>query len=104
MFQPQPTPYLPFSPYGVASPISDFSGFQPTAGLVVGSGSGGGGAGAGGNSGPAVFRDPIFSPVAVATNNNFTNNNTSHNYKMAGSDLDAQEALARDFRPALEVR
>lgn len=102
MFQPQPTPYLPFSSYGVASPIPDFSGFQPTAGLVVDSGGGGGG----GNSGPTVFRDPIFSPVAVAvaTNNNFTNNNTSHNYKMAGSDLDAQEALARDFRPALEVR
>lgn len=100
MFQPQPTPYLPFSSYGVASPIPDFSGFQPTAGLVVDSGGGGGG----GNSGPTVFRDPIFSPVAVAvaTNNNFTNNNTSHNYKMAGSDLDAQEALARDFRPALE--
>jgi len=96
MFQPQPTPYLPFSSYGVASPIPDFSGFQPTAGLVVGTG------------GPTVFRDPIFSPPAsnnFNNNNNNNNNNPPHNYtKMGASDLDAQEALARDFQPALEVR
>jgi hypothetical protein len=93
MFQPQPTPFAPFSTYGVTSPIltSDFSAFQiqPTVGLVVDSG------------GPTAFRDPIFSPVA---SNNYNNSNNSHNYiKMQSNDLDAQEALARDFQPSLEA-
>jgi hypothetical protein len=96
MFQPQATPYMPFSSYGVASPIPDYSAFQPSAGLVVGSG------------GPTtVFRNPIFSPVAPTNFNTNSNNNNTHTYNkmaMAGSDLDAQEALARDFQPALEVR
>lgn len=74
-----------------------FSGFQPAGGaLVVDSG------------GPTVFRDTIFSPVASSNINAaaYNSNNLSQPYKMQTSgvgDLEAQEALARDFQPALEV-
>ena len=104
MFQPQPTPYSSFSSYGVASALPDFPSFQPVASLVVvDSGSSGGP--------PAVFRDPIFSPVASNHINagaplNFNHNSNSHGaqrFKMDSNDMDAQEALARDFQPALEV-
>lgn len=69
------------------------------------------GAGAGADSGgPAVFRNPIsiFSPAAPNSRRlNFANNNIlSRSYKMEGAgmhDLEAQEAMARDFQPALEV-
>jgi hypothetical protein len=99
MFQPQPTPYSSFSSYGVASALPDFPSFQPAAGLVVDSGSSGG---------PPVFRDPIFSPVASSvtadrTLNFHAHNNSTGQYKMAAADLEAQEALARNFQPALEV-
>jgi hypothetical protein len=100
MFQPQPTPYSPFSstPYGIgtASPASTFPGFQPS-GLAADS------------RGPTVFRDPIFSPASNvnAAGLNFSNNNNlTRPFKMEGAgmhDLEAQEALARDFQPALEV-
>ena len=97
MFQPQPTPYSPFSSYGVGTSLPDaFPGFQPAGGaLVVDSG------------GPTVFRETIFSPVA-STNINapFNTSNLSQPYKMQSNgvnDLEAQEALARDFQPALEV-
>jgi hypothetical protein len=98
MFQPQPTPYSSFSSYGVASALPDFPSFQPAASLVVDSGSSGG---------PPVFRDPIFSPVASSvaadrTLNFHAHNNSTGQYKMA-ADLEAQEALARNFQPALEV-
>lgn len=101
MFQPQPTPYSSFSSYGVASALPDFPSFQPVASLVVvDSGSSGGP--------PAVFRDPIFSPVASSvtadrTLNFHAHNNSTGQYKMAAADLEAQEALARNFQPALEV-
>jgi ubiquitin thioesterase protein OTUB1 len=97
MFQPQPTPYSPFSSYGVAPPIADFPPFQAASGLVVDSG------------GPTVFRDTIFSPVATNPNAarglSFSThqNSSAHPYKMANNDLEQQEALARDFQPALEV-
>jgi hypothetical protein len=99
MFQPQPTPYSSFSSYGVASALPDFPSFQPAASLVVDSGSSGGG--------PPVFRDPIFSPVASSvtadrTLNFHAHNNSTGQYKMAAADLEAQEALARNFQPALE--
>ena len=105
MFQPQPTPYSPFSstPYGIgaASPAATFPGFQPS-GLA--------GAGAGVDSGGStMFRGPIFSPTpnVNAGGLNFANNsNLSRPYKMEGAgmhDLETQEALARDFQPALEV-
>lgn len=99
MFQPQPTPYSSFSSYGVASALPDFPSFQPVASLVVDSGSSGG---------PPVFRDPIFSPVASSvtadrTLNFHAHNNSTGQYKMAAADLEAQEALARNFQPALEV-
>jgi hypothetical protein len=95
MFQPQPTPYSPFSAYGLNSPASNFPGFQSQPSV--------------GSGGPTVFRDPIFSP-AVNVNHarlNFANNNNlTRSYKMEGagtSDLEAQEALARDFQPDLQV-
>ena len=98
MFQPQPTPYSPFSSYGVAPPIADFPPFQAASGLVVDSG------------GPTVFRDTIFSPVATNNHNAAARlsfaahpNSSAHPYKMANNDLEQQEALARDFQPALEV-
>jgi hypothetical protein len=99
MFQPQPTPYSPFSSYGIAPPIPEFPPFQSASGLVVDSGGG------------AVFRGGVFSPVA--TNNRSApgrlsfsaqQNNSAPQYKMAGNnDMEAQEALAREFQPALEV-
>lgn len=97
MFQPQPPPFSPFSSYGIASPIPPFPGFQPAAGVVD-------------SGGPTTFRDPIFSPVAsnnINANGHLPfNHNNSHGaqpYKMASNDMEAQEALARDFQPALEV-
>ncbi|KAE8440836.1 hypothetical protein EG329_006398 [Mollisiaceae sp. DMI_Dod_QoI] len=99
MFQPQPTPYSPFTPYGLTSPIPEFPGFQPAAGVVVVD-----------SSGPTVFRDPIFSPVAsnninaggALSFNNHNNSQAAPRLKMASNDMEAQEALARDFQPALE--
>ena len=102
MFQPQATPYSPFASYGVGN-ILDFPGFQqphpqPSAGpSIVHSHSRSGG--------PTVFRDPVFGPV----NNSHTSGialNFNHNtlqYKMAGNDLEEQEALARNFQPDLQV-
>lgn len=102
MFQPQPTPYSPFVPYGVGNPIVDFRSFQsPTGGggSVVDSG------------GPTVFRDPIFSPLntnvnAIAGGVPINYNNTNplgQQSKMANNDLEEQEALAREFRPSPQV-
>jgi hypothetical protein len=98
MFQPQPTPYSPFAAYGVAPPIPDFAPY-PASGLVVDSG------------GPTVFRDPIFSPAAPNTHHapgrprfSQQSNTTAQQHTMAGHDMEAQEALARDFQPVLEVR
>ncbi|TVY30295.1 Ubiquitin thioesterase, partial [Lachnellula hyalina] len=115
MFQPQPTPYSPFSttPYGIgmgvgvgaASPASAFPRFQPSDLRLTGTGTGTcTGADSGG---PTVFRNPIFSPAAPNSRGlTFANNNTlSRSYKMEGAglhDLEAQEAMARDFQPALE--
>ncbi|TVY36852.1 Ubiquitin thioesterase [Lachnellula occidentalis] len=127
MFQPQPTPYSPFSstPYGIgmgigmgagagagagagvgaSSPASAFPGFQPSdlrlAGTCTGTGTGAD------SGGPSVFRNPIFSPAAPNSRGlTFANNNIlSRSYKMEGAgmhDLEAQEAMARDFQPALE--
>lgn len=104
MFQPQPTAFSPFNPYGVQVPPADFQ-CQPT-GLASG--------------GPTVFHDPIFSPAATHTSTtelNFTHNhNSAHRRPHAhpksrkiprnrmNDDLAAQEALARDFQPDLSVR
>jgi hypothetical protein len=90
MFQPQATPYSPFASYG-ATPQS-FAGF-PSAPSVVDSG------------GSTSFRDPIFASNNTPRGSLPFNHNNSHQYpKMEGSDMEAQEALARDFQPALEVR
>jgi hypothetical protein len=96
MFQPQPTPYSPFSSYGAASPLPNFAPFQAASGLVVDSG------------GPTVFRDPIFSPVNIhnaPARSSFSQHpsHAAHPRNMAGHDMEAQEAAARDFQPALEV-
>ena len=96
MFQPQPTPYSPFSSYGAAPPLPNFAPFQAASGLVVDSG------------GPTVFRDPIFSPVNIhnaPARSSFPQHpsHAAHPRNMAGHDMEAQEAAARDFQPALEV-
>ena len=96
MFQPQPTPYSPFSSYGAAPPLLNFAPFQAASGLVVDSG------------GPTVFRDPIFSPVNIhnaPARSSFPQHpsHAAHPRNMAGHDMEAQEAAARDFQPALEV-
>lgn len=102
MFHPQPTPYSSFASYGVGTTIPDIS-FQSTGG-------GGGGGLVVDSGGPTVFRDPIFSPVANSILPPFNHNHNHHNpipFKMtlhnSTNDLEAQEALARDFQPALEV-
>lgn len=99
MFQPQPTPYSPFASYGVGvgDSIVDFPAFQNTvAGSVLDSG------------GPTVFRDPIFSPISANANTtrgplNYNTNTLRQQYKMAGSDMEAQEEAARHFKPELQV-
>jgi hypothetical protein len=101
MFQPQPTPFSSsFAPYGVApSPSSPQfpPGFQACpGGLIADSG------------GPTFVRDPVFSPVSVGTSARSTISGAPLAFgatynKMADHDLEAQEALARDFHPALEV-
>jgi hypothetical protein len=94
MFQPQATPFS-FNGYGVglSSPVADFPAFQPTS--VADSG------------GPTVFRDPIFSAVGSTLNyDNHHNSNPRQRYKMADNgmnEMEAQEALAREFQPPLEV-
>lgn len=94
MFQPQATQYSPFASYGMTAPIGEFPSFPP-ANLD--------------NGGPTVFRDP---PIFASTSSgNFTTNNVNYNLpvqtKMANhgmsNEIEAQEALARDFQPALEV-
>jgi hypothetical protein len=94
MFQPQPTPFSPFASYGVGSSIPTFAGFQPAVGeLVVDSG------------GPTLFRNPIFSPVNPNANasTNGAGLRFNANYGKMENDLEAQEALAREFQPSLEV-
>jgi hypothetical protein len=96
MFQPQATPFA-FNTYGVglSSPVADFPAttFQPTS--VTDSG------------GPTLFRDPIFNQYDNNNNHhhNNSNNNSRPRYKMDNgmSDMAAQEALAREFQPPLEV-
>lgn len=101
MFQPQPTPFSSsFAPYGVTpSPSTpQFTpGFQAgPGGLILNS------------RGPIFVRDPIFSPASVAASARATISGaalalgTTYN-KMAEHDLEVQEALARDFQPAMEV-
>jgi ubiquitin thioesterase protein OTUB1 len=103
MFQPQPTPYSPFSSYGA---VADFHSFQPShtgrSGLaVVDSG------------GPTIVRNPIFAPVSGNANANnplplnYNNSNLAPRFKMAANginDLEQQEELARNFQPDLQVR
>jgi hypothetical protein len=97
MFQPQPTPYSPFVPYGVGNPSVDFPTFQSAGGgSVVDSG------------GPTVFRDPIFSPVNTNASTggvplNYNSTSLGQQSKMNNNDMEEQEALARDFQPSLEV-
>lgn len=62
------------------------------------------------SGGPTFVRDPIFSPVnvnaspgaRVNTNGPALGFPATYN-KMSEHDLEAQEALAREFQPALEV-
>lgn len=97
MFQPQATPYSPFSVYGAAASLQDFAGFSQSSGGVVDSG------------GPSSIYSPVAinPPLQATLNVDLDYNNHSgapHTYRrMSGHDMEAQEALARDFQPALEV-
>ena len=126
MFQPQPTPFSSFAPYGVAlstatlvpSSSSSSSSTGPYPAFQVGSG-----ALVVDSGGPTFVRDPVFSRVGANVNVNagaarasvsgaslafgatatYNNTTTGNHSKMAEHGLEAQEALARDFQPALEV-
>jgi len=99
MFQPQATPFPTFASYGVGNPIVNFPGFQPaTEGPVQVVDSGG----------PTTFRDTIFSPVNANASANgdalgYNSAKLNQRFKMNTNDFEAQETLAREFRPALEV-
>ncbi|TAQ83257.1 Ubiquitinyl hydrolase 1 [Chlorociboria aeruginascens] len=94
MFQPQPTSFSPFSPYGNLPPPSSVPfHFAASANADVVD-----------SAGPVTFRTPVF-----ALNTNplphlpFQQNIPQQEFKMAEqSDLEAQQALARDFQPVLE--
>lgn len=88
------SPFSSFSPYGVAvaTPTPPYPAFaSPARGLVVDSG------------GPTFVRDPVFHPRADANGGVGALAFGSQFSKMAEHNLEAQEALARDFQPALEV-
>jgi hypothetical protein len=97
MFQPQATPFS-FNAYGVglSAPGSEYpAAFQPSSSVTD-------------NGGPTLFRDPIFTTHYDQNPNNHHhhNNHARQRYTMAGhgmNDMDAQEALAREFQPPLEV-
>jgi len=102
MFQPQPTPYSPFSTYGVGSPVVAFPGYHSASGAVrvrvpvpesgvgggigigIGIGDVGGGASPASStsttgSGRAIFRGPVFSPVNGNANHGNGNGNAIPN-------------------------
>ncbi|KAG0650261.1 Otubain-1 [Hyphodiscus hymeniophilus] len=105
MFQPQPTPYSPFSSYGA---VPEFHIFQQSqsgrSGLAVDSG------------GPTIVQNPIFTTAAngnpssnIAPALNFSNNTSTSTstsrFEMAENnfdDLERQEELARSFQPNLQ--
>ncbi|CAG8974807.1 hypothetical protein HYALB_00000420 [Hymenoscyphus albidus] len=118
MLQPQPTAFSPFNLYALPLPPSSSTAFHPS-GLANGA------PGPGPGPAPPVYRDhnhhhPVFSPAATTNPNtgelNFTNNlNSTHRRPHAhppprkirnrmNDDLAAQEALARDFQPALTLQ
>lgn len=100
MFQPQLTPYSPFSSYGAAP---EFHLFQPSQSGRSGSVDSGG---------PTIVRNPIFTPINAnnLVNNpaasTYNNNSSAPHFKMAANDmndLEQQEELARSFQPDLQV-
>jgi hypothetical protein len=96
MFQPQPTPYAPFSPYG-AQNEQDHAGqtsynYQSTAGLGALSG------------GPIVFDNPVFSPIGSFRALNIRPGQYSDAMATPPNDLEAQESLARSYQPDIDVR
>jgi hypothetical protein len=101
MFQPQATPYSPFSSYGAVAGFPLFQssqiGHSPQ---VVDSG------------GPAIGRNPILTPINGNTSHNniaslnYNNIDSAPQFKMAAdsiNDLEQQEELARSFQPDLHV-
>ncbi|KAI6711622.1 hypothetical protein JHW43_005834 [Diplocarpon mali] len=115
MFQPQPTPFAFGLSRGAIAPLPEVAGFQHV--------------GVGGvldHGGPTVFRDRGFSPVAAGPpprNLNYHHNHPHNHHdlhihapgpannhsaglpsyhKMTGQDIEAQEAMARDYNPVLE--
>lgn len=99
MFQPQPTPYSPFSSsaYGIDSPAAAFPAFLPAAALE-----------SGGPGGPTVFRNTLFRPTTNASTSTATfapNHRLPRRYEMestGSADMAAQQTLARDFQPDLQ--
>lgn len=97
MFQPHPTPYPPFPSYGVvgsAPGVAADSIYQhnPDSSVVD-------------NSGPIVFRDPVLRSSGQPTT--FHALSQPPQLKMEGAhaadDLERQEAMAREYKPDLEV-
>ncbi len=95
MFQPQPTPYTPFSSYGGATgqdqEQSAYNYQSPGLGLCSG--------------GPIEFNHPIFSPVASyrALPLNLQQNRYGAMATPPSDDLADQEALARGYQPESKV-
>ncbi|KFY08697.1 hypothetical protein V492_05993 [Pseudogymnoascus sp. VKM F-4246] len=97
MFQPQATPFASFAYTSTIpnnNPHGDYNFQAATSNLGLNSG------------GPITFDEPIFNTVGSFGNLNQLNlpqryNNTMNTPPVA-SDLDAQEALARDYQPDLK--
>jgi hypothetical protein len=96
MFQPQATPFNPFSSYGGATDQDqEQSAYNyPTPGLGIGSG------------GPIEFDPPVFSPIASyrPLPLNVQPNRYGAMASPPSDDLAAQEALARGYQPEMKVR
>ncbi len=95
MFQPQPTPFSPFLSYGGATDQDqEQSAYNyQSSGLGLGSG------------GSIEFDNPVFSPVS---NYRALQLNPQHNRygtmnAPLNDDLEAQEALARNYQPESTV-
>ncbi|KFY38445.1 hypothetical protein V494_04361 [Pseudogymnoascus sp. VKM F-4513 (FW-928)] len=97
MFQPQATPFASFAYTSTIpnnNPHGDYNFQAATSNLGLNSG------------GPITFDEPIFNTVGSFGNLNQLNLSQRYNNTMntppVASDLDAQEALARDYQPDLK--
>lgn len=100
MFQPQATPFASFAYTSTIpnnNPHGDYNFQTTTSNLGLNSG------------GPITFDEPIFNPVGSFGNLNQQINlpqryNNTMDTPPVTNDLEAQQALARDYQPDLKVR